>query len=273
MHASKLVFVALGLVAACSSEERAVSDVTPYRLGQALVIGDEDGERLMAVDDDCDTAQCAAVRESCGEEAYADVVLDDDGEVADVVCYGRNVSVVELGDDPVASASAGNNTVLVLDDEDDGVDVEGDVTLAGNNAVVYGEGADVSVIGGTLAIEKNNAIVRGVTVRGDVTIDKNNAKLMFVTIEGDLTILGNNTTVAASRVLGEITILGNNTVLVRNELASAGPIVGKNLRCNGNVRIETDAADAGAPLAADAGSSAQAVDCVGDTRGNGKPQD
>jgi hypothetical protein len=272
MHASKLVFVALGLIVACSSEERAATDessVTPYRVGQALVIGDEGGERLMTVDDDCDTAACLAVRERCGAEAYADVVMDDDGEVADVVCFERNVNVVELGEDPVASASAGNNTVLVLDGEDDGVDVEGDVSLSGNNAVVYGEGADVSVIGGTLAIEKNNAIVRGVTVKGDVTIDKNNAKLLFTTIEGGLTILGNNTTVAASRVLGEITILGNNTVLVQNELASAGPIPGKNLRCNGNVRIEADVADAGAPLGADAGVSAQAVECVGDRNGNG----
>jgi hypothetical protein len=277
MHASKLTFVALGLIVACSSEEREASnDVTPYRLGQALVIGDEDGGRLMVVDGDCDTTACEAVRESCGEEeAYADVVLDDDGEVADVVCYKRNVNVVELGEDPVDSASAGNNTVLVLDGEDDGVDVEGDVTLAGNNAVVYGERADVSVIGGTLAIEKNNAIVRGVTVRGDVTIDKNNAKLLFVTIEGDLTILGNNTTVAESRVLGEITILGNNTVLVQNELSSAGPIAGKNLRCNGNVRIEADEEqDAGAPAASgDAGVTSTAVACVGDSRGNGKPQD
>ncbi|MET0410143.1 MAG: hypothetical protein ABW217_02555 [Polyangiaceae bacterium] len=273
MHASKLVFLALGLTAACSSEEQRSSETTPYRVGQALTIGDEDGDRLMDVNDDCDTAPCAAVRERCGDEAYADVVLDDDAEVVDVVCFKRNVNVVELGEDPVDSASAGNNTVLVLDGEDDGVDVEGDVTLAGNNAVVYGQGADVSVIGGTLAIEKNNAIVRGVTVRGDVTIDKNNAKLLFVTIEGGLTILGNNTTLAASRVLGEITILGNNTVLVQNELGSAGPIDGKNLRCNGNVRIEADEADAGAPLSAAAGASVQAVACVGDRTGNGEPRD
>jgi hypothetical protein len=273
MYASKLVFVALGLIVACSSEERAESDsVTPYRVGQALVIGDDDGERTMSVDDDCDTAVCASVRERCSEEAYADVVLDDDGEVADVVCYKRNVDVVELGEDPVASASAGNNTVLVLDDEDDGADVEGDVRLEGNNAVVYGHGADVSVIGGTLAIEKNNAIVRGVTVRGDVTIDKNNAKLLFTTIEGSLTILGNNTTVAGSRVLGELTILGNNTVLVQNELADAGPISGKNLRCNGNVQIEADdAVDAGAPAAGDAGVAAQPVACANERNGNGKP--
>lgn len=276
MHASKLIFVAVGLIGACSSEEQGASETTPYRVGQALVIGDDDGERLMDVDDDCDTAPCVAVRERCGDDAYADVVLDNDGEVVDVVCFKRNVDVVELGEDPVSSASAGNNTVLVFDGDDDGVDVEGDVTLSGNNAVVYGQGADVSVIGGTLAIEKNNAIVRGVTIRGDVTIDKNNAKLLFVTIEGGLTILGNNTTVAASRVLGEITILGNNTVLVQNELASAGPINGKNLRCNGNVRIEADEADevdAGAPLAADAGASVQAVECVGDRNGNGKPRD
>jgi hypothetical protein len=210
------------------------------------------------------------VHASCGDDSFADVVLDDEGEVVDVVCYRPNVSVIELGEAPVASARAGNNTVLVLDGDDDGDDVTGDVTLEGNNAVVYGAGAGVSVIGGTLALEKNNAIVRGVTVRGDVTIDKNNAKLLFVTIEGSLTISGNNTTLAESRVLGEVLILGNNSVLVQNELASAGPIEGKNLRCNGNVHIDAadledeaaPGADAGAALA-DAGAPSEPVLCVG----------
>lgn len=252
---------ALTLALGCSSsDEGSPKGSTPYQLGQALVIGNEKGGEPTVVDASCETAACEAARERCGEEAFADVILAEDGEVLDVICYKREVAIVELGGDPVASATAGNNTVLVLDGEDDGVDVEGDVTLEGNNAVVFGEGADVSVIGGTLRLEKNNAVVRGVTIKGDVTIDKNNAKLIFTTIEGDLTISGNNTTVAESRVLGEIRVLGVNTVLVQNELATDS-VTGKNLSCNDNVRIEPqEPADAGAPPAeeADAGAPAAA---------------
>jgi hypothetical protein len=263
MHSSLLVLIGLGALVGCSAEQES-REVTPYRLGQAMVIGDHEGGELTEVDADCHTAACEAVRERCGDDSFADVVLSDEGEVLDVICYKKNVTVVELGEDAVDSARAGNNTVLVLDGDDDGADVTGDVTLEGNNAVVYGAGADVSVIGGTLALEKNNAIVRGVTVRGDVTIDKNNAKLLFTTIEGDLTISGNNTTLAESRVLGAIRILGNNTVLVENELASAGPIEGKNLRCNGNVHVEAAdlEPDAGA-ASPDAGAPPEPVLCVG----------
>jgi hypothetical protein len=265
MHTSRLSFAAVSLLVACTGEHEA-RDVAPYRLGQALVIGEHKGGTLTTVEPECESSACSAVLERCGDEAFADVVLDERGEVLDVVCYGRNVHVVELGADAVANASAGNDTVLVLDDADDGLDVVGDVTLSGNNAVVYGAGADVSLIGGTLAIAKNNAVVRGVRIRGDVTIAKNNAKLLFTTIEGTLTISGNNTTLAESRVLGEVVVLGNNTVLVQNELATPGPIEGKNLRCNGNVRIDAahldESQDAGA-ASPDAGAPSEPVLCAG----------
>ena len=233
---------------------------TPYRLGQALVIGESEGGELTTVDAACDTEACAAVRERCGDEAYADVVLDESGNVADVLCFRGNLKVEELGVDTVDSARAGNNTVLVLDAEDDGDDVTGDVVLEGNNSVVYGKGADVSVIGGSLLIEKNNAIVRGVSIAGDLVIDKNNAQLSFTEIHGDLTIAGNNTTLAECVVHGQVRITGNNTVLVQNQLAATGAISGKNLTCNDNVRfVEADGADAGV------GTEPAAVSC-GDAR-------
>jgi hypothetical protein len=228
-------------VVACA--ERRVEAPLPYRLGQALVIGDTKGGTSTSIDDACATPQCDAVIERCGGEAAADVVLDQDGTVADVLCYRPNVHVEEIGVDNVETALAGNNTVLVFDAEDDGADVTGDVLLAGNNVIVYGAGADVSVIGGDLNIDKNNAIVRGITIQGDVHISKNNAQLAFVTIHGNLIIDANNTTLAESVVFGQVEISGNNTVLVQNQLQVAPPVTGKNLTCNGNVRIEDLDAD------------------------------
>ncbi|MEO8179014.1 MAG: hypothetical protein ABI895_09295 [Deltaproteobacteria bacterium] len=237
--------VLVGLLACGGGEEPEA--ITPYRLRQALLIGPDKGGTPEALDHVCDDAAdrdaCRDGIEQCGQDAYADVVVDEDGSLLDVLCYGANVTVREVGDDPVANEVVGNHTVLVLDDVDDGADVTGDVTLSGNGAVLYGKGADVSVIGGTLAIEKNNAIVRGVRIQGDVTVVKNNIKLAFCEIDGDLTLSGNNATVAECIVHGRVLIGGINTVFAQNELGANDALSGKNLRCNANVSFEDSDAD------------------------------
>jgi hypothetical protein len=239
-----------------SSSGGSRTGATPYQLGQALVIGEAESAELTPVDESCDTEACRAVRERCGEDAYADVVVDGSGQVLDVICFRGNATIQEVGEDTVTSASAGNNVVLVLDGVDDGVDVSGSVVLTGNNAVLYGRGPDVSSVG-ALSIEKNNAIVRGVSILGDVSIDKNNAQLSFCEIHGDLTIRGNNTTLAECTVHGQVLIDGVNTVLVNNRFATERELSGKNLSCNGNVAFEPAAgADAGA---GDSGSDAGAA--------------
>lgn len=253
----------LSLLAACTEKGTGGSTdsaARPYTLGQALVIGESPEGQLVTVNATCDTETCVAVRERCGDEAYAEVVVDAQGSVLDVVCFRGNATFQEIGPDAVSTASAGNNAVLVFDDVDDGADVTGDVALTGNNSVIYGKGADVSRIGGTVSIEKNNAVVRGVGIAGDVRIDKNNAQLSFVEILGDLVIDGNNTTLAGSIVHGEVTINGVNTVLVQNRFFSVSSLTGKNLECNGNVSVATSepppATDAGASSDAGAGSGA-----------------
>src|SRR5262245_2441101 len=89
-----------------SSSAPAQADV-PYRLGQALVIGNGRSE-LTNVDDGCDSEVCAAVRERCGDDAYADVVVDENGQVLDVLCFRGNAQLEEVGREAVASVSAGN---------------------------------------------------------------------------------------------------------------------------------------------------------------------
>lgn len=229
---------AMVLASACGSNDGVG---TPYAPGDVTLIGDGLGVQTMHLT--ACGSECDLVRERCGPDAAADVVLNADGHAVDVLCFEQDVDVEYVNIDSVASATAGNKTVLVLDGAPDGLDVEGDVTISGNNAVVYGEGPDVSVIGGTLKIKKNNATVRGVRIGGDVTITKNNTRMSFCVIEGDLTITGNNTTLAECEVHGTVTILGVNTVLVRNSWAQAKVIAGKNLTCHDNtgLRASSDA--------------------------------
>jgi len=197
----------------------------PYTPGQTTLIG---GDECAKLDDECVDAQ-----QQCGKDGAADVLLDDSGRLVDVICYPTTGVAVENYDGPVEDV--GNNVVLVLDGADDGVDVDGDVTIDGNNVTLYGEGPDVSVIGGNLDIAKNNAVVRGVRVQGDVTIEKNNPSLVDCVIEGDLLIHGNNVSIALCEVWGKLTIEGNNAVLVSNVFAQLPEVKGNNTVCNDNV--------------------------------------
>ncbi len=230
-----LSLTSLALLGCGADAETSFASKPPYNPDEATLIGAEPGGESVDVSECRD---CEEVERDCGQRAAADVVFDEHGDVVDVICYERDVAVENVGVDQVDSADVGNNTVLVLDGDDDGLDVEGDITIEGNNAIVYGEGPDVSVVGGTLDIEKNNAIVRGVRILDDVTIIKNDTKLTFCVIEGDLTITGNNTTLAECVVYGNVRITGLNTVLVRNHFAGAEQLEGFNLTCNENLSFE-----------------------------------
>jgi carbonic anhydrase/acetyltransferase-like protein (isoleucine patch superfamily) len=264
-----MALLVCGTLLGCGGDQHEA--VTPYAQGQALLIGPDKGGTQARLDEVCEGGaeraheDCLTAMHACGSSDYADVVLDEGHGVLDVICYPGNATVQDIGSDPVDTATAGNHTVLVFDDLDDGVDVSGDVSLTGNGAVVYGHGADVSVIGGDLNVDKNNAIVRGVRIEGDVTISKNNAQFAFCEIGGNLTIAGNNATLAECVVHGQVIIDGNNAVFVRNELASNSTLSGKNLSCNANVAFDdTESSDAASPTPADAADSATtAVVCSG----------
>lgn len=240
---------------ACGADTEDDSVRTPYRAGEATLIGEDPGGKMVSVDD---CKSCGSVERECGKRAAADVIVDADGNVVDVLCYRADVEVQVVPTDVADTVHADNETVLVLDDEDDGVDVEGDVIIEGNNAVVWGNGPDTSVIAGTVDVEKNDAIIRGVRIQRDVTIEKNNTSLAFCVIEGDLIITGNNTTVAECTVFGEVRISGLNTVFVGNELAGVDELAGYHLTCNDNRRFD----DADGDLALDEGELGGEVTCV-----------
>lgn len=247
------IWSAFFLIGACGND--ASSARTPYEPGDITIIGQNLGGAEVPLSE-CED-ECATVDDECGEDAAADVVVNEQGAVADVICFKPNLDVQHIGEEEAPSAEAGNNTVLVFDGLDDGLDVEGDVTISGNNSVVWGEGPDVSSIGGTLLIEKNNAIVRGVRIHGDVAITKNNAQLSFCVIEGDLTITGNNTTLAECTVYGEVKVMGVNTVLAANRFGTTSSIEGKNLTCNNNFLLGNSEEGAG-----DAGDLGPEIECI-----------
>ena len=226
---------------ACSSSSR--EQVLPYPVGQAMVFGAPEGGATMTIDAVCADETCQAVLDECGVSAYAEVVLDTQGNVLDVMCYPADVDLREIGAAPFETIGEESGTVFVFDALEDGADVLGDVRVTGDDDVLYGAGAEVSVLAGDLHIDGERTVLRGLTIRGDVTIDKNDAKLSLVQINGDLTINGNGVTLSESVVHGDVLVVGSHAVLARNLLEGVGSLTGTNLACSLNQRFDDSDGD------------------------------
>jgi hypothetical protein len=234
------LFVALAAPAACGGSSAGSTSGVPYHPGDVTVLGDSKNETLPAPTG-CDSSDCtSALHSDCATQDAADVVVDASGKVLDVICYKPDVQVTAVtGSTSVGDVSVGNNGLVVVDGAADGGDVAGNVTLTGNNDAIYGHGPAVSAIG-AVDVQKNNARIRGVRIRGDVTIDKNDTKLIFCVIEGNLTITGNNTTIANCDVLGTTTVTGQNTILVGDRFGGPREFSGGNMVCSADFEF-TDA--------------------------------
>lgn len=171
----------------------------------------------------------------CGGLGAADVYLDRDGNIVDVVCYPpasevgttRTLTGSELDGDFVVD----NKDIIVLDGEPA---LTGDLEIDGNNVILWGDDPATSILDGNLAITKNNALVAGITITGDVHVTFNNAQFTNCVIEGQLILDGNNAKVAGCRIEGNVIINGNNNVLGSNVLLGGVSVVGENTVCREN---------------------------------------
>ena len=215
--------------------------------GVTTVIGNGKGGQAYVTPDGADDCldilgECVKPQEKCGEGSRADVIVDSNGKVVEVVCYpGDDAPPVVDGEGDV-DLDKQNKGVVAVDGIADGVDIEGNVTAAGNNVTVYGEGPDVSVLGGDVTATGNNFSMRGVTVKGDVAITANNGTLVLAVIEGDVVYTGNNFVMAETVVLGNVTITGNNAKLLGNSIAGTLTVNGKESLCDGNRQRLADGA-------------------------------
>lgn len=252
MCALALTMFSLG----CGAEESGTG--VPWSPQRTLVLdADRAATNIAAQTDDCleYKSECLNPEDKCGELA-ADVVLDTRGKVLDYLCYPAEstLTVEELSEKQGDIAQNQNNSVLVLDDANDGADVEGDVSVDANNVVIYGSSPATSVIAGSLTLDGNNALVRGVRIQGDVTIVKNDAVLALSVIEGNLVIEGNNVLLLATDVLGSVTVRGNNAKLYGARIAGTLS-AGTKSECKDNVSFvdadgdhSVDATELGAAL-------------------------
>lgn len=236
-----VVFVALCSFAACGNDTpqdgwtvtEGPGDEVDYGDDDVIIIpgtGGDDSVIVGGSGDGCvelDNGDCVdptdAKEEFCGDEsAQADIIVDEDGEVVEVICYppsedGTPIDeVTRDGDGNAEIPQNDNGAVVVFDEETDGEPIEGDVTLTAERVSLFGNGVDNTIIDGTLTFSSNNSQVRGLTVTGDIIIDtvSNNASLVFCKAHGSLVVESNGVTVANCQVFGDVTVAGNGASLV-----------------------------------------------------------
>ena len=175
-------------------------------------------------------------------ETTTEVVVDENGEVLDVVCIPPDVEAVEAIDlaDGEIDQSA-NSTALIFEGEDPTFD--GDLTVDGNKVILYGESPEDATIDGTLTLEGNNSVVRGVTITGDLVIAKNNPVVVYCVVQGNVRLEANNARVSGCDIWGDVIVSGNNQELHGNRIAGKLQVTGKNTVCSGNLAFADENED------------------------------
>ena len=236
-----LVFV-ISLVAACGASTGDAGNDTAYTSdpNKTVVVGGAGGPNNAQTPTGCvqlPDGRCVEAKE-CKAGERRDVVVDSAGKVVAVVCYPADSAPPVVESQGNVDLAKENKGVVALDGNADGVDIVGNVASNGNNVTVYGQGPDVSVIGGSVTATGNNFALRGVTVKGNVEIGGgNNAVLVLCTIEGNVTITGNNNVIGDCDILGNIVINGVNNTLVANHVGGTITITdAKNSVCDGNTK-------------------------------------
>jgi hypothetical protein len=218
--------------AACSHDVGATGPV-PWSDQRTQVTGSDRTFTALkpATGDACIRYQsaCLSPSQKCGKDAV-DIVLDQLGQPLDYVCYPAesSVTVTQLQAQQGTIAQRDNNAVVLLDST---APLQGDVSIEGNNVVLYGSAPNAALVSGSLAIDGNNALVRGVRIKGDVHVEKNDATLAFCVIEGNVFIAGNNARLVACDVLGSVTVSGNNSEVYASRIVGGLSVPGKNADC------------------------------------------
>lgn len=281
MNTKRLLTVAAVLVqVGCGGSDSSTDNTSntspyPYTPGQTSVVGAgaapgsgaKPTEATTPTGAGClkdDKGKCVDLAASCPADSKVDVVVNKDGVVVDVICYPTGqVPVSSPEKDPPGDRTYSNGQVVVLDGTDDGDDIKGNVDVDSNNVTIWGEGPDVSVIGGNLDITKNDGVVRGVRIKGNVTITGNNVTLLLCVVEGDVTINGNNNVLASCDVYGKVIVAGQNDAVVNNRIQGALTDNGSGLTCDNNISFTDKDSD----KLFDEGEAGAAISCGG---GKGK---
>lgn len=249
------VLVVVPLAGGCQKQVAASGDPqAPYEEDRTTVIGtDGSGTEVRGSTDaplqdgDCVLVgdQCVVIEETgtycegAGEGGPADAIVVD-GEVVETICYpppkegAPEVTVDADQDGDLDIPQNANNTTVVFDEATDGKNIEGNITIDGNNVGVFGNGPENTIIDGDVTLDGNNVRLRGLTITGDLLMPKNNTAAVLVRVLGNVVIEGNNNVLAASDIYGDLNVTQNNVTLVQNRVQGDFNAAGGNPECTAN---------------------------------------
>jgi hypothetical protein len=196
-----------------------------------------DGEKVVGTGADAcaNDPECNRQGAFCsgfGAGGPTDIVVHKDKVVA-VLCYSRSdtTTTQEIPAGGEVGKVSGNNRVVMFAPSTDGKPIEGEVSLEGNNNVLYGNGAGKTVLADDVTVKGNNGRVRGLTIQGSLLLEGNNQGVVNVIVEGDLTLKGNNSVLANVTVFGRLQLFGNNHVLLGVRVGKEETFEGTNYQC------------------------------------------
>jgi hypothetical protein len=249
----------LSLVLASCGDGRTAGSYGDYEEERVTVIGSadgtEEGAERITVSGPNGEGECVQVSsnlcvpaESTGEWCEReggpfDVVIVD-GQVVEVICYPpatsedrpvEHIDGATQGDIDVAQTA--NRTVVVFNEETDGVPIVADLSIAGNNVSIYGNGADKTIIDGDVALDGNNVRLRGITITGDLIITNNHAAVVLCKVLGNVVLQGestNGSVFVENDVFGNFVQSSNNNTITGNDVMGEWTIEGQNITCDAN---------------------------------------
>lgn len=247
------------LLSACGDDDGASRSRLPYDADKTILIG-ADGTDVQSTPSgtaciDLTNGECVQPQRECGEDAYADVLLDSQGEVIDVVCLPTNATTPIVAVEDGSATLTDDGAVVILDP----ADRQGSIVVKGNEAILYGDSPAKTVIDGDLTLQGNESTVRGVTVTGDLKFEGNSAELYYCVIHGDVVLKGNNNFISNCTIFGSIIGSGNDDEIVSNYVDGSITLGGSPDECRDN-RIFTDA-DKDMSLDAAEATAAKPLEC------------
>lgn len=230
----------------------------PYMPNETMIIGPEgtDVEGTPSGDDCIQVVdgECVQPQDECGDGAYADVLLDSDGEVIETVCLPIEPDTVLVEVEDGVATVPDNEAVVDL-----GYGFDGDVRVEGTGGVLYGDSPDETVIDGNLELRGSETLVRGVTVTGDVDFKGNAAEFYYCVVHGDVVLTGNSNLVSNCVIFGSILGSGNEDELISNYVTGEIRVGGEARECRDNHRFED--ADEDGVLDEEEIDEAEPIDC------------
>lgn len=224
---------------------------TPVLVGTPLGSDAGTGTGEVCISDTLCEVPDTASSDWCEREGGPVDLIYVDGELVQTICYPPSTdpdrpteTVAGSGDVDVAQNA--NKTTVVFDAATDGIPIQGNVTVDGNNVAIFGNGPDNTILDGNVTLDGNNTRLRGVTITGDLVLRKNTVAIVLCRILGNVrleTMSTNGSIFAENEIWGNFTSDSNNNLFVGNVVSGNWKHEGHNNTCDRNVAFEDKNSD------------------------------